>query len=259
MLTMFNENGMNKCLRTEFMEKLMADLDKWKFPLLPERQILKNKRKEAYEALSAGNTTAEEQRSLERSISGPSNECGPESGRLKRGKDNSILNPMDFLGDDNPLLFLVFEEAFKRSGLIEDEATVADEATRLPSTSFEMYQRYGVHFVVALIPLKPYFLCRFNKITDFLLPYIPVICKYTNEVLQSRISIANQYVLDIYLQEYDIMKHISNLRMVFLLGAGDLMLAFYSNLFQRVTPIPIITFILTFILLLMFKYNLLDE
>lgn len=60
-----------------------------------------------------------------------------------------------------------------------------------------------------------------------------VITKYTREVLETRINIANQYTLNIYLNEFDIMRHISNLRMVYLLGAGDLMLTFYSNLFKR--------------------------
>lgn len=74
---------------------------------------------------------------------------------------------------------------------------------------------------------------RFNEITQFYLPVMLVMKKYTQEVLETRINIANQYILDIYLNEFDIMNHMSNLRMVFFLGAGDLMLTFYSNLFKR--------------------------
>lgn len=56
----------------------------------------------------------------------------------------------------------------------------------------------------------------------------------TTDVLQARISIANQYTLNIYLNEFDIMRHILNLQKVYLLGAGDSMLAFYSSLFEKV-------------------------
>lgn len=141
MLTMFNANGINKCLRTEFMEKFFNDLDKWTHPLLPNRDILINKRKEAFDALSASNTTDEERRIIECSRNDYLSAKPIASETEKRGQDNTILNPMEFLGDDNPLLFLVFEEAFKRSGLITEEPIAAEEEEKMPSSSYELFQR----------------------------------------------------------------------------------------------------------------------
>lgn len=80
------------------------------------------------------------------------------------------------------------------------------------------------------------FLFSFNKITECYLPFVPTILDKLSDVPQTRIDATNQYILDIYFHEYNILKHISNLRSVFLLGAGDLMLNFYSNLFRQVSP-----------------------
>lgn len=48
---------------------------------------------------------------------------------------------------------------------------------------------------------------------------------------------ANAYVFRIFRDEYKVFDHIKNLQRVYLLGAGDLMLTFYSNLFQNVSKI----------------------
>lgn len=53
-------------------------------------------------------------------------------------------------------------------------------------------------------------------------------------MLRSRIAVANAHVLRIYRDEFKVIDHIKNVQRVFLLGAGDLMLTFYSNLFKSV-------------------------
>lgn len=55
------------------------------------------------------------------------------------------------------------------------------------------------------------------------------------EALRSRISVANEHVLRIFLDEYKVLDHLINLQRVFLFGAGDLMLTFYSKLFKSVS------------------------
>lgn len=54
-------------------------------------------------------------------------------------------------------------------------------------------------------------------------------------MLKSRISVANTYVLRMFRDEYNVLDHIKNLQRVYLFGAGDLMLTFYSNLFKSVS------------------------
>lgn len=87
--------------------------------------------------------------------------------------------------------------------------------------------------MIGMILIFVLFCFSFDDITDFFLPIMNVVQKYTREVLETRINISNEYVLNMYLNEFDIMKHISNLRLVFLLGAGDAMQTFYANLFDR--------------------------
>lgn len=79
--------------------------------------------------------------------------------------------------------------------------------------------------------------------TDFPLPLAIVIENCIKEILNARISVANAYVFRIFRDEYKVFDHIKNLQRVYLLGAGDVMLTFYSNLFQNVTKIlaPLMT------------------
>lgn len=66
------------------------------------------------------------------------------------------------------------------------------------------------------------------------MPTAPVVFSVLHSLLKSRITTANRYVLNIFTMEYNVLEHIYNLQKVFLLGAGDLMQTFYSNLFQCV-------------------------
>lgn len=67
------------------------------------------------------------------------------------------------------------------------------------------------------------------------MPISNVIHQTLDSLLKSRISSANRYVLNIFISEYHVWEHIFNLQKIFLLGAGDLMQTFYSNLFKSVS------------------------
>lgn len=69
------------------------------------------------------------------------------------------------------------------------------------------------------------------------MPTAPIVFSVLHNLLKSRIATANRYVLDIFTKEYNVLEHIYNLQKVFLLGAGDLMQTFYSNLFQCVSKL----------------------
>lgn len=79
------------------------------------------------------------------------------------------------------------------------------------------------------------FFCRLNEVGDFAMPLNIIIQNAIKDILKSRISVANTYVLRIFRDEYKVLDHIKNLQRIFLLGAGDLMLTFYSNLFKSVS------------------------
>lgn len=76
---------------------------------------------------------------------------------------------------------------------------------------------------------------RLCQITDFPLPLSTIIHDCLKMILKSRISIANKYVLRIFMDEYKVLDHLINLQRVFFFGAGDLMLTFYSKLFKSVS------------------------
>lgn len=76
---------------------------------------------------------------------------------------------------------------------------------------------------------------RICNITDFPLPLSLTIYERLHEILRARISIANNYVLRMFLDEYKVLDHLIYLQRVFFFGAGDLMLTFYSNLFKSVS------------------------
>lgn len=66
------------------------------------------------------------------------------------------------------------------------------------------------------------------------MPLCTTIHERLREILRSRISIANEYVLRIFLDEYKVLDHLINLQRVYFFGAGDLMHTFYSKLFKSV-------------------------
>lgn len=115
MLSMLYQNNINKCLRTELVEKCLTELREWHIANSDDHEI-----------------DADVPHNLSNDSEGTNS---------SHGKD-AILNPVEFLGDENPLLFMVFEEVFKRSNLIPGEIAPDEnqEAIKpLPSTSYQFY------------------------------------------------------------------------------------------------------------------------
>lgn len=71
--------------------------------------------------------------------------------------------------------------------------------------------------------------------TTFILPFKQYFCSTLTNLLNARISVANDYVLQIYKNEHQIVHHLQNLPKVYFLEAGDLMSDFYSKLFTQVS------------------------
>lgn len=71
--------------------------------------------------------------------------------------------------------------------------------------------------------------------TNFPMPLTLTIHERLRKILRSRISIANEYVLRIFLDEYKVHDHLINLQRVYFFSAGDLMHTFYSKLFKSVS------------------------
>lgn len=130
--------------------------------------------------------------------------------------DKDINNQwfQDAVGDSNPLLCMVFEQCMI-NGVENNDGDKANEV------SSEM-DCFGIYK-------------RLTEITNFPMPLSIVIQKCLQKILRSRVSVANKYVLRIFLDEYRVLDHIANLQRVFLFGAGDLMTTFYSNLFESVS------------------------
>lgn len=75
---------------------------------------------------------------------------------------------------------------------------------------------------------------RLKPTTTFILPYLQYFCTILTNLLNARISVANNYVLEIYKNEHQLVHHLQNLPKVYFMEAGDLMSDFYSKLFTQV-------------------------
>lgn len=76
---------------------------------------------------------------------------------------------------------------------------------------------------------------RLKPTTTFILPYHQYFCTILTNLLNARISVANDCVLEIYKSEHHLLHHLQNLPKVYFLEAGDLMHDFYSKLFTQVS------------------------
>lgn len=76
---------------------------------------------------------------------------------------------------------------------------------------------------------------RLTPTTTFILPYHQYFCTILTNLLNARISVANNYVLEIYKNEHQLVHHLQNLPKVYFMEAGDLMSDFYSRLFTQVS------------------------
>lgn len=91
MLSTFNENTIKKCLYSDFIDRLMIKLRKF------------NSKEKTFEAsvldIPVGGT-----------VVGTS--------EFKQPNNVSTMDPTKLLADQNPLLYLIFEQTFKLSGLL---------------------------------------------------------------------------------------------------------------------------------------------
>lgn len=118
MLSMFYANNVERNPQVEFEEKCMREFEEWRASGHTSRK------KESKDVVLAAQP-------VNVNNNGTSSSQG----------QNASLNPVEFLGDDNPLLFLVFEETFRRSGLLPVEQPDASQVDKkpLPKSSYEFY------------------------------------------------------------------------------------------------------------------------
>ncbi|XP_031634279.1 gamma-tubulin complex component 5-like isoform X2 [Contarinia nasturtii] len=128
---------------------------------------------------------------------------------LDETEGNSLLST-ELLGDMDALLSMAFEQYAANTTTQHESAVDINEE---PNNCYKLYE-------------------KISKITDFPMPLSVIIHGCLKQIFRSRISIANKYVLRIFLDEYKVLDHLINLQRVFFFGAGDLMLTFYSKLFK---------------------------
>ena len=58
--------------------------------------------------------------------------------------------------------------------------------------------------------------------------------KTITSLLESKISVADKFLMRIYNEELQVLQHLQNLRKVMLLECSDLMHTFYTNLFEQI-------------------------
>uniref|UniRef100_A0A034VHP5 Gamma-tubulin complex component n=1 Tax=Bactrocera dorsalis TaxID=27457 RepID=A0A034VHP5_BACDO len=67
-----------------------------------------------------------------------------------------------------------------------------------------------------------------------ILPTEEVVLNALSRILKTRIAFANSFVMRLYREEFDILKHLRNIRKIYLLEASDIMHQFYSKLFKQI-------------------------
>ncbi|XP_053950700.1 gamma-tubulin complex component 5 [Anastrepha ludens] len=67
-----------------------------------------------------------------------------------------------------------------------------------------------------------------------ILPLEEVVLNALSRILKTRIAFANSFVMRLYLEEFDILKHLRNIRKIYLLEASDVMHQFYNKLFKQI-------------------------
>lgn len=76
---------------------------------------------------------------------------------------------------------------------------------------------------------------RLRPTTTFILPYCHFFSAILTNLLKERLSVANNYVLEIYKNDHQLFHHLQNLPKIYFMEAGDLMSDFYSKLFTQVS------------------------
>ncbi|XP_055841421.1 gamma-tubulin complex component 5 [Episyrphus balteatus] len=73
-----------------------------------------------------------------------------------------------------------------------------------------------------------------SRISEIILPLEDIILTSMTRILNARIAYANQFVIKMYLEEFQVKKHFQNIRKVLLFECSDLMSYFYSKLFVQI-------------------------
>lgn len=72
-----------------------------------------------------------------------------------------------------------------------------------------------------------------NSTDSLLLPLEPIIDRLAKELLEQKISIAEKFVMDIYIKEFNVEQTLQEIRKVFFIESPDLMLYFTMKLFPQ--------------------------
>lgn len=81
-----------------------------------------------------------------------------------------------------------------------------------------------------------FFFCiyRLNELSPIILPAEQIVSKKMMEVLETKMSASHKAVINIYIEEFNILTHLKNLRKIYLYGASYLMDIFFTKLFRQV-------------------------
>lgn len=82
---------------------------------------------------------------------------------------------------------------------------------------------------------EPLLFEKLKSTTSLILPFDQIILKTISKMLNAKLAIADNLVIKIYKEEFQLMSHLNNLRNVYLLEASDLMFEFYTALFTDVS------------------------
>lgn len=81
---------------------------------------------------------------------------------------------------------------------------------------------------------EPLLFEKLKSTTSLILPFDQIVLKTISKMLNAKLAIADNLVIKIYKEEFQLMSHLNNLRNVYLLEASDLMFEFYTVLFTDV-------------------------
>lgn len=118
----------------------------------------------------------------------------------------------DILDEGDEFLMLAFQSTFD---LINEQTDSVDESSTATVKYLELYE-------------------KLNQASDWLLPIENSISKTIEHLLRQKISIAERFVMRIYRDEFQVEKHLQDLRNVFFLESNELMRFFYTTLFPDV-------------------------
>ncbi|CAO1355674.1 unnamed protein product [Diamesa serratosioi] len=117
----------------------------------------------------------------------------------------------NILDDGDDFLMLAFQSTFD---LINEESEQLDDKTAIVNP-LELYE-------------------KLNEASDWLLPLENSISKTIEHLLRQKLSIAERFVMRIYRDEFQVEKHLQDLRNVFFLESNELMHFFYTTLFRDI-------------------------